>query len=122
MRAQGLMGAWAVDCTKVAGEDNGWETIIAEGGRVSSTVEAGSTNVYDILAARRLSASDTEMRFRLRGDQSNITVVYRRESDRQMTWSSVDSDGEDLIVEGRFAGGGEMGEWYQRCPTLSGPG
>lgn len=114
MRSQKLMGVWAVDCGKPAGAGNPYETIALEGSKVVAILEEGERFVADVVTARRLSRRDTAIHLREREYGVNYHVVYRREGDRQMTWSSMDSDGEDLIVEGRL-NNGEMGKWYQRC-------
>lgn len=114
LQAQGLIGVWAVDCHRAPSADNGRETIRTEGLRVISIVEEQAVFVAEILSARRIDSRDTEMHMREREYGVNFDVVYRREGDRQMTWSSMDSDGEALITEGRLANG-EMGKWYRLC-------
>lgn len=115
MRSQRLLGVWGVDCGKPAAKSNPYETITLEGSRVVAVLNDGEeTFVADVVTARRISRRDTAMHLREREYGVNYHVVYRREGDRQMTWSSMDSDGEDLIVEGRL-NTGEMGNWHRRC-------
>lgn len=115
MRDAGLMGAWAQDCSRPPSDDNGWETITLERQGVVSTMETpGEQSRYLILDAGRVNPTDTWMRLRELTDGVNLTLVYRRDGDRQMTWASQDSDGEDLITDGVFSDG-TRSQWYHRC-------
>ena len=114
LAGQRLLGVWAVDCKKPAGPDNSRETIMSENGRPIAVLEEGERWVADIVTARRVSARDTRMHLREREHGVNYHVVYRREGKRQITWSSMDSDGEDLIVRGRF-NNGQRGKWHRLC-------
>ncbi|MBX7248694.1 MAG: hypothetical protein K1X35_06515 [Caulobacteraceae bacterium] len=127
----GLVGVWGTHCDDVNSDD--WETIAADARGVYQSVEGGDDYVstYDIISARRLNSRDVQMDMVLIPDEDSdaegddpeadaynqITVVYRIEGDKQMTWSSVTSRGEKLITRGVFAGGDQRSEWYYRCPN-----
>jgi hypothetical protein len=123
----GLVGVWGTDCDNASSTE--WETIAADDRGVYQSIEGGDDYVstYDIVSAERLNVRDIRMDMVIindemseaesAADQQRITVVYRIEGDRQMTWSSVGANGEKLITRGVFADGERRSEWYHRCPN-----
>jgi hypothetical protein len=126
----GLVGVWGTDCDNPASTE--WETIAADERGVFQSIEGDddAISTYDIVSARRLNSRDIRMDMvyvndapsdaegEETGDRySRITVVYRIEGDRQMTWSSVAANGDKLITAGVFADGEQRSEWYHRCPN-----
>jgi hypothetical protein len=127
----GLVGVWGTDCDNAGSTE--WETIAADDRGVFQSIEGSddAISTYDIVSARRLNSRDIRMDMVYVNDEpsdaegedpdsgaySRITVVYRIEGDKQMTWSSVAANGDKLITSGVFAGGEQRSEWYHRCPN-----
>ena len=123
----GLMGDWGVDCDAMPSSTE-WETIEVSDKGVVQSIEGGDDVIttYNIIEARRLNRREIRMKLQYvpedgeeGGDYSPdeaVTVVYRVEANRQMTWSSVGANGEKLIERGQFVTSEGSSQWYQRCP------
>jgi len=119
LKETGLIGVWSPNCADIQNHD--WEIIGADAsGQFQSMTGGDDYNAtYDIVSVRRLDHRDVELKFRdaeAPDTDEPMTLVYRVEADRQMTWSSISAEGEPLITAGQFEGGPGSSEWYLRCP------
>lgn len=116
--AAGLIGTWGVDCNAQASSTE-WEIITLEPDGSVQTAMGGDDelDVFDVVDARRLNSRDIWMKVIDTDDGKAMTFVYRVEPNRQMTWSSINSEGRRLITRGKFANGQDESSWYNRCPA-----
>jgi hypothetical protein len=116
--AAGLIGTWGVDCNAPASSTE-WEIITIEPDGSVQTAMGGDDelDVFAIVEARRLNSRDIWMKVIAEEDGRAMTFVYRVEPNRQMTWSSINSEGRRLITRGLFANGQDRSSWYNRCPA-----
>lgn len=116
--AAGLIGTWGVDCNAPASSTE-WEIITVEPDGSVQTAMGGDDelDVFTIVDARRLNSRDIWMKVIAEDDGKSMTFVYRVEPNRQMTWSSINSEGRRLITRGLFANGSDRSSWYNRCPA-----
>jgi len=120
-----LFGTWGVDCSAMASSLD-WEQIVMDPGGVPQSIVGGDDSIwtYEIVDAEILLGGDVRMTFRpIDGpggedvtERSALSLVYRVERDRQMTWHSRRVGGQVLITEGLFADGETRSDWYYRCP------
>lgn len=115
--AAGLIGTWGVDCNAASSSE--WEIITVEpDGSVQTAMgSVDEPDVYDIVDARRLNSREIWMKVIDVDDGKSMTFVYKVEPNRQMTWSSINSEGRRLITRGVFANGEDRSSWYNRCPA-----
>jgi len=121
LKAAGLLGFWAVDCSKAPSSDNPWETLVVdpEGYVMDGDYEGTDGEEAYVVEARRLDAHHVWFRYEVTLGEPELTLVYEIQGDRQRTWSSQDSTGEYLIKNGVWQTDEEPGQsqWYQRCPN-----
>lgn len=116
--AAGLIGTWGVDCNASASSTE-WEVITVEPDGSVQSAMGGDDEIttFDIIDARRLNSREVWMKVINTDDGESMTFVYRVEPNRQMTWSSINGEGQRLITRGRFANGDDTSSWYNRCPA-----
>jgi hypothetical protein len=120
IEAAGLMGWSAQDCSKPAGADNAWERFeVGEEGYVTdSDFEGTDGSSFYVVDARKLKTGEIWMRLEVNLGEPDLTVTYRIEGQRHMTWTARTAEGTLVIDQGKWVNSDEAGEsaWYTRCP------
>lgn len=111
----GLIGTWGVNC---AGPLNSaeWETIGIEADGTPKTHLGGGTLTTDYVIVDAARTAPGEVKATVNADDQRLVIVYRVETDRQMTWSSNVEGGQALITDG-VSISGRQSAWYNRCPN-----
>jgi len=117
----GILGKWALDCSRPASDENAWETIAVDpgDGEIRAVEDhAEWESVYRIVGARRVDARDVAMDLIWESgeDTPPMQVIYRHEEGRQKTWWSKDETGAVLIEDGKLVADGSENPWFSRCP------
>ncbi|MBX7248695.1 MAG: hypothetical protein K1X35_06520 [Caulobacteraceae bacterium] len=116
----GLMGWSAQDCSRPAGSGNAWEqfSVDEDGYVLDIDYEGTDGEPFYVVDARRLSNGDLRMKLEVNLGEPDLTVTYRLEGGRHMTWTSRTAEGTLLIDESRWVNSEEAGAsvWYTRCP------
>ena len=121
LRDFGMLGTWATDCSRPAGEDN-FYTIYAglPDGNVRRTYyntpgRERAYNEYFITQATRLPADQLSYRQEGSVDHDKIDVILTRDGSKYRIWSSVREDGTPLVKDGKFPKSGEESPWQAKC-------
>jgi len=121
MRDVGMLGTWATDCSRPAGEDN-FYTVYAglPDGNVRRTYyntpdREKAYNEYVVTRAIRLPADLLSYRQEGSVEHDKIDVILMKDGKRYKIWSSVREDGEVLVENGKFPKGGDESPWQAKC-------
>lgn len=121
IEAAGLMGYWAVDCSKAPGPDNPWETFTVdpEGYVLDGDYEGTDGETAYVVEARKLNDHQVWFRYEVTLGEPELELVYEIQGDRHRTWSSRASDGSWLIRRGVWETDADPGQsqWYRKCPA-----
>jgi hypothetical protein len=114
LRKLNLLGKWAEDCSREADDDNAVLFYSApKDAPPTERIEMGEYErtyaVFDVVVL-----ADGKVQWTQEGDSGDLTIVNLIESNRLKTWRSVNSAGEVLIKDGKFAAGDEA-PWFYRC-------
>jgi len=118
MRACGLLGTSAIDCSAPAGRKNPFTTFADIGMRVTRTLKMGVPDLdgtFGVRAAIRID--DQRMAMELEDSTHEFKkVVITKSGDVWYTDRSDGPDGRPLIRDGRFASSNALVPRFQRCP------
>jgi len=122
VRKFGLLGTWAVDCTKPPSNDNPYEEYTpSESGYPIRTFYyvVGSRHSFEMRNARigppdRLAYLDVR---KSDGDRTN--VVIQKVGERQRSYEAIDpNDGKVYIKDGKLVATGKPTMVFEKCPRL----
>jgi hypothetical protein len=120
----GLIGTWAVDCTKPASRDNTYlsYTITPDGIAVHSREFGGQHDTQDI--QRATISSDGALTLRIHFHFSNFAqtrefTVVKDGDQRYRTISNHDMNGSYSIRDGKFTHNDSPSQWLTRCSDAS---
>lgn len=113
---RGLLGAWAMDCTKPASQQNQYivhRALDAE--RVQRDTMVGATERFAVVVLETAAVSaPNELTMAASGHGARFSLTYRSEGKRLRVMQYLREDGTKFIVNGRRVGAGEM-PWLNRC-------
>ncbi|HEY7611091.1 MAG TPA: hypothetical protein VIF14_17825 [Alphaproteobacteria bacterium] len=114
-----LVGTFAYDCARAAGDNGNVRTIYAgaANGALTLTYEFGparAPNRYTILTAHQVAPGRVFYLEEL-SDGRRIEIVLLKQGNRIRVWSSRMVTGQVLVANGRFASDGRDSPWQTRC-------
>jgi hypothetical protein len=124
LKATGLAGKWAVDCSKPASATNihsAW-TETADGHVVLTTdTDKKDANPSTLLELKQMP--DNRVLYTVKADSDEIDVVLKMEKNRYRLWSSslgglaAGYAGTDdvYVKDGKILANGEQTPWYEKC-------
>jgi hypothetical protein len=118
IRAFGLLGTSAINCSAPAGPQNPYITFAVAGTRLKRTLKMGLPNLDGTFAMRGAIRIDDQ---RIAAEMEDATrqfekTVIIKSGDVWYTDRSDDPDGRPLIRDGRFASSTALVPRFQRCP------
>ena len=121
VQSLGLIGTWAVDCSKPPANQNPFQTYYIEGdGRPARRLwfePREQPRVYEVsnpsVPSPGMFAYDS--RERGAGTETHFKVVLEVKNGRMRSYSSVAADGRVLIREGKFTSDGKDTPTLEKC-------
>jgi hypothetical protein len=119
LRRWGLLGTWAIDCSKPASGSNGYLVYVADsGGKVSHNREFGDrrdTNTVEKARTGRGGALELTVNFPGLSQSRKFTLMMGADGRiRAMANSKADGT-EPTIKDGKFTANGQDTPWQTRC-------
>jgi hypothetical protein len=117
----GLLGIWALDCTKPPSRENGYLGYERDGEQVLHKRDFGDlSDSHPVTGAKRLPGGAIEIVMDLTGLAQTRTMVLVKSGDgRSRTVSNRDAAGKYSIRDGKFAANGKPAPWQTRCQPLT---
>lgn len=113
----GLLGRWANDCSRPPGGGNVL-TIYAAGpaGEVTVSYEHGAAPTVNlIMTARQIAPNRVAYHTQNRATGARLDVIVNVTATQLRVWSSIRSDGQVLVRNGKFATDGVDSPLQTRC-------
>jgi hypothetical protein len=113
----GLIGEWAAQCSQPPGKDNAhthWSANSETEGALLTDFGGGMTMTYVVNSAELVGATRIGLRL-VNSDGTRLKLVVEKRVGRVRTLSSVGSDGNALIKDGRFVSSGADTVAQERC-------
>lgn len=113
----GLLGSWALDCSKPEARDNVYTVFRRETGGVRRTYHIAPNTVSGdalIKTARRLSEHQIEYDL-VTANNERLTVTLMKAGNRIQVWASRNADGKKLVTDGVRADNGSMTSIQTLC-------
>jgi hypothetical protein len=120
-RQFGLLGEWAVDCSKPAGPDDPHQsfTLAADGTITRMLDMTAAFNGASTLRDLKLLDADKMVSTWVRAsDGATTTVTVQNSGNRSHGWESLNAAGTAIIHNGAFVSSGLPTPWFEKC---SGP-
>jgi hypothetical protein len=117
----GLLGTWAIDCTKPPSRENGYLAYARNGEQVVHRRDFGDlSDTHWVTGAKLLSGGAIEIVMDISGFAQTRTMVLVKTGDgRSRTISNRDDAGRFSIKDGKFIANGKPAPWQTRCPALT---
>jgi hypothetical protein len=113
----GLIGTWALDCSKKPAEGNVYETYARQGNDVFLNRNGGSFNDSNKFLSAKISANgmlDVRIQF-TRLSQTRVNVFQKAPDGRKRAVTNHDTKGAYTVKDGKFVGNGAPTQWMTRC-------
>lgn len=115
----GLLGRWASDCSRPPERGNVHTIYAADAaGEVTLTYDHGTgytPTVNRLLSARQIEANRVAYFQENKANGARIDIVVNVTATHLRVWSSIRSDGQVLVRDGKFASDGVESPLQTRC-------
>ncbi len=117
----GLLGTWALDCTKPPSRENGYLGYVRDGEQILHKRNFGDlSDSHFVTGAKQLPGGGIEIVMDIAGLAQTRTMVLVKSGDgRSRTISNRDDAGKFSIRDGKFAANGKPAPWQTRCQPLT---
>jgi hypothetical protein len=119
LRQFGLLGTWAIDCSRAAGPNDEHSIYaISASGEATMSYTRGEPYrdiVYSIRAAERVAPDRLALTVLHMPDRTPVDLVLLKEAGTLRVWSSHTPDGRMLVMGGVITGNGKESPRFRRC-------
>lgn len=124
MKAIGLIGTWAVHCSRPVSTTNPFQSYSISAGRATRVLqmkEQGLDGVFDMTNVELVGANVLAYRDRRRGvaTASAYDIQIEIKDGRMRSVSSVEDGGNVMIKDGRFVASGQPTPVFEKCKVNS---
>ena len=113
----GVVGAWAQDCSKPAGEDNARLVYRApaDGPPTEQLIYTAESSRPGTVLRDVKVASPGKVQWQQTDGAITFVIVNLFEKTRLKTWSSIDTTGKVYIRDGAYAQSSGSAPWFNKC-------